>query len=168
VALNLPIRTERLVLRRLRDDDRTRFLEYRNDPETARHQGWPVPYTATLADELFAEMTTAAAWRVGEWFQIAIEHDAVLVGDLGVRADVDHAVVGYTLHPEARGRGFATEAVRAIAGAVPVPVLVATVEPGNRASMRVLERAGFVRQPEPVDGEIAYKLAIEGVATFGP
>ncbi len=38
--MNLPISTERLVLRPLREADLEKFLAYRNDPEVARFQSW--------------------------------------------------------------------------------------------------------------------------------
>jgi RimJ/RimL family protein N-acetyltransferase len=166
VALTLPISTERLLLRRFRDDDRGRFLEYRRDEETARHQGWTMPYTDELADAFFAEMTTVEPWRVGEWFQVAIEHDGVLVGDVGVCAG-DPVEVGYTLHPDSRGHGYAGEAVRALVAAAGVDA-IAHIEVANVDSQRVAERIGFVREDALVDGEYAYRLAIAGVSTLGP
>ena len=34
------IQTARLLVRRFIDDDLAVFVEYRNDPEVARYQGW--------------------------------------------------------------------------------------------------------------------------------
>jgi RimJ/RimL family protein N-acetyltransferase len=60
------------------------------------------------------------------------------------------AMVGYSLMPEWRGRGYATRSVRLVvewaqrhAGIIRV---VAGTAPDNVASQRVLERAGFVRE----------------------
>lgn len=62
--------------------------------------------------------------------------------------------VGYFLHPDAWGRGYASEllgACTALAdGALGLPVLRGFVHPENRASHRVLEKAGFVlERPVP-------------------
>jgi RimJ/RimL family protein N-acetyltransferase len=57
--------------------------------------------------------------------------------------------VGYWLFPHARGRGLATQAVRAVAREVFASGLwriEAHVRIGNDASERVLERAGFTRE----------------------
>jgi RimJ/RimL family protein N-acetyltransferase len=57
--------------------------------------------------------------------------------------------VGYWLFAEARGRGLATHAVRAVAReafASGISRLEANVRIGNDASERVLERAGFTRE----------------------
>ena len=166
MALTLPIRTSRLVLRRFEPRDRERFVAYRRDPSTARHQGWPADYPDDLADAFFAEMTTAEPCRDGEWFQVAIEHDGVLVGDVGVHAG-DPVELGWTLHPDSRGAGFATEAVLAVVAACGVDA-VAWIERENLDSQRLAVRAGFVRDGDEVDGEVRYRLAIEGVATLGP
>jgi RimJ/RimL family protein N-acetyltransferase len=71
---------------------------------------------------------------------------------INVGADAD-GVVGYWLLPEARGRGFATRAVRLICDwafrDIGVPELRLLTEPENLASQRVAERAGFRRQGQP-------------------
>jgi RimJ/RimL family protein N-acetyltransferase len=57
--------------------------------------------------------------------------------------------VGYWLFPEARGRGLATRAVRAVAReafASGLSRIDANVRIGNDVSERVLERAGFTRE----------------------
>jgi RimJ/RimL family protein N-acetyltransferase len=57
--------------------------------------------------------------------------------------------VGYWLFPDARGRGLATRAVRAVAReafAGGLSRIEANVRIGNDASERVLERAGFTRE----------------------
>jgi RimJ/RimL family protein N-acetyltransferase len=61
--------------------------------------------------------------------------------------DVDGAVeIGYTMFPNQRGRGYATEAVTALidwaAQTSEVRVVLATILRGNDASVRVLERVG--------------------------
>ena len=57
--------------------------------------------------------------------------------------------IGYWLFPDARGRGLATRAVRAVtreAFASGLWRVEANVRIGNEASERVLERAGFTRE----------------------
>jgi RimJ/RimL family protein N-acetyltransferase len=67
--------------------------------------------------------------------------------------------IGYGVVPSRRGRGYASEAVRALAGfALSDAVEVfAGVEPSNVASARVLEKAGFVRAGE-TDKEVTFTM----------
>jgi RimJ/RimL family protein N-acetyltransferase len=61
----------------------------------------------------------------------------------------DTVELGYWLFVEARGRGVATRAVRAMiehAQANGIARVEAHVRVGNTASERVLERAGFARE----------------------
>lgn len=172
MALTLPIRTERLVLRRFRDDDRPGFLAYRRHPDVARYQSWDVDYADAAADSFFAEMTTAPVWRPGEWFQVAVEHDGTLIGDVAFWPDPDGAEVeiGYSLHPDHQGKGFASEAVAALVRALReqgARTVVAGCDVDNVASARLLERLGFARAGVQ-DGERIYRLAIAGTSTRGP
>jgi [ribosomal protein S5]-alanine N-acetyltransferase len=68
--------------------------------------------------------------------------------------------VGYGIVPSRQGRGYATEALRtmiAMAWAeARVTVVVAGTDPGNVASQRVLEKAGFRRIA--ATGEFRYQL----------
>lgn len=149
------VRTQRLVIRPLARADVTEFVRYRNLPDVARYQDWPLPYTRDLAHELVDDMERLGAPTPGEWFQIAIEHGTTgtLLGDLAVWLDDTGqlAMLGYTLAPEAQGSGVATEAVAALvdwlfAGGPdrePVHRISATLDPQNGASARVLEACGF-------------------------
>jgi aminoglycoside 6'-N-acetyltransferase len=160
------------VLRRFRDEDRAGFLAYRRHPDVARYQSWDVDYTDAAADSFLAEMTTAPVWRPGEWFQVAVEHDGTLIGDVAFWLDPDGSEVeiGYSLHPDHQGHGFASEAVAALIRAVReqgVRSVVAGCDLDNAASARLLERLGFAFTGVE-DGERIYRLAIAGTSTRGP
>jgi RimJ/RimL family protein N-acetyltransferase len=86
-----------------------------------------------------------------------------VVGDVGFVGPPDEngaVEVGYSVVPERRRRGYATEAARAVVRwALDVPtvsVVVAACEADNVASIRTLERIGFVRTGE-VDGRIRWR-----------
>jgi RimJ/RimL family protein N-acetyltransferase len=69
--------------------------------------------------------------------------------------------IGYGLVASRRGRGYATEAVRALTafavGRPDVTEVVATVDPGNLASIRVLEKVGFTERSRS-DTELRYAV----------
>ncbi|WP_107101202.1 GNAT family N-acetyltransferase [Peterkaempfera griseoplana] len=72
------------------------------------------------------------------------------------------AEIGFELAPGARGRGYATEALRALSGwALGQPGVhrvTATAAPGNLPSQRVMDRAGFLRTQD-VGGLRTYALS---------
>lgn len=72
-----------------------------------------------------------------------------VIGMIGLHPgrELDH--LGFVLARDRWGRGYATEALRRVlreaTGRVGLPEVRATVHPSNRASMRVLEKAGMRR-----------------------
>jgi RimJ/RimL family protein N-acetyltransferase len=75
--------------------------------------------------------------------------DGRLLGGTGFAFDgPSQAATGYVLVKEAWGNGYATEALGAVidvAGRIGVARLYALCHPQHRASWRVLEKCGFVR-----------------------
>jgi RimJ/RimL family protein N-acetyltransferase len=130
-------------------DDITEFTRYRNLPDIATYQDWPLPYTRDLAHGLVEALERLSGPTNGGWVQLAIDASSGLVGDVAVWLDDDgtFAMVGYTLAPEHQGRGFAAEALEAVVEWLfhrkRVHRIAATIDPRNLASARVLERCGF-------------------------
>lgn len=144
----LPLRTERVLVRGLMPDDVATFTAYRNDPDVARYQQWPLPYTTGMALQL-AHDPAVTSLVPGEWVQLAIDDGTgTLLGDLGVHLDEGGkvATIGYTLAPEHQGRGLASEAVGAVVDRLfehGIHRVAATLDPDNVASARLVERLGF-------------------------
>lgn len=147
---------EKVVLRRERPSDRERLVEGANDPETQR---WicrmPSPYDDAEADRFFAAREEGmAAGEAVHW----VLADAASDQFCGV-VSIHHirrpaAELGYWLHPDARGRGLATEAVRLMArhafvdvedGGLGLARLELFADVANPASCVVAEKAGFTR-----------------------
>ncbi len=150
IAASAPaaIKTDRLLLRPLRRDDAPAICEALSSWEVVKNLA-RVPWPYELAD---AEMFIAKAGEraaAGEEHTFVVD-DGSLVGAISVRGIEDgDAAVGYWLAEPAWGRGYATEALQALVDYVfktlPVASLSAGVITDNPASMRVLEKAGFVR-----------------------
>ncbi|MCB1000486.1 MAG: N-acetyltransferase [Acidimicrobiales bacterium] len=165
--ISLPMHTERLLLRMATTEDLPTIAAYRNDPEVARYQDWPLPYTLDDAVEGFRRVADLDGPAVGRSVNVMIEHEGEVVGDVFVGIGDEHpggavAFLGYTLATRHQGKGFASEAASAMVDAVfehtPVHRIVATLDPENTASMRLLEQLGFTfeglaRQAEPIRGE---------------
>ena len=86
------------------------------------------------------------------------------IGFFGPPREGGEVEVGYGIVPSRQGRGYATEALQAMlamAWADPrVAVVVAGTDPGNAASQRVLEKAGF--RLVAANGELRYRLGRPG------
>lgn len=147
----LPMSTPRLVLRALLAQDAAVIHEYRNDPEVARYQDWPLPFTLAAAEQLVAEQVDVDSPVAGDWIQLGVEHAGELVGDLAVGLDREgtSATIGYTLRAAHWGQGYASESIGALVDALferGLERVVATIDPLNLRSARLLERLGFEYQ----------------------
>jgi aminoglycoside 6'-N-acetyltransferase len=145
--------TERLVLRPMAIGDAAALAAYRSDPTQARYQSWETPYPVDSAAALIAEMREVRFGQPGAWLQIAIDAAGRLVGDIAVLVDADdarQAQVGFTLAAHAQGRGFATEALRAVASLLftehGVHRITAHCDSRNVRSAALLERVGMRRE----------------------
>ena len=147
-----PIKTERLVLRPVRTNDAPSLAARRSDPTTAEFQAWTVPYPLERAEKLIASSQEMDGPTSDEWYMIAISDPDSdrMIGDLAVflKWEGRTAEIGYTLDPEARGKGLATEAVNGLLDhlfeALDVTRIEASLHPNNVASARLLERTGFL------------------------
>ena len=108
------------------------------------------PVEPSTAARLVEEFAAGNPRRPG-WFQYAITLTAEdqLIGDLGVRLDENlrQAELGFTLAPAHQGRGYGTEAVRAVVDHLftqrRLHRLSAECDARNLASAALLQRVGF-------------------------
>ncbi len=145
------LQTDRLVLRWLELADAEPLEAVFGDPEVMRF-GSGVRTRAWIED-MIVDMRARryAVWGCGRW--AAVERTSgTLIGIAGLtrypgRCRADAAELGYRLVRSAWGQGFATEAARTIIahglGALGLPCIEALIDPGNRASLAVAERAGM-------------------------
>jgi len=143
--------TDRLHLRRpLASDAEEIFARYSNDSEVTRYMGWPRHRTVADA-RAFLAISEAdwERWGAGPYL-ILSRSQGTLLGSTGLGLEApDRAVTGYVLARDSWGRGFATEALRAVVGvaeAIGLRSLVALCHPDHDASIRVLQKCGFRRE----------------------
>lgn len=144
------IETERLIVRRLRDDDTETLVAYRNLPEVAWMQLWE-SYTAKQAQELVNAGKVSEPFTAGGWFQfgVALKTTDALVGDLYFKMDEagKQAEIGYTFAPTFQGLGLATEAVKALFDHAfteqGLHRIYGVTDPRNLPSIALMKRAGM-------------------------
>ena len=109
------------------------------------------PMAGTFRDYDLAQQATAqlAAAAAGYGLWLVYEKDSAgLIGTAGLRP-LDHLglEIFYSLAPGSWGKGYATEAARAVLdhalGPLGLPEVLAEVDEGNTASIAVIERLGM-------------------------
>lgn len=133
--------TERLVLRRARPDDLEAIHEVLSNPVAMR-------YWSSLPHESLEQtrdwLGSMIEYEPGVREDFIVEHDGRAIGKAGCYRLPE---IGYILHPDYWGQGFATEALTAVVAHIfahhPVDGLRADIDPRNLASIRLLERLGF-------------------------
>ena len=145
------IQTPRLLLRRhTADDAKPIFETYAQDPEVTRFMTWH-PHRRVEDTHAFLEYCDRA-WAARDAFPWVIvqREDGRLVGGIEARVDRHRVEFGYVIARAAWGRGYATEAARAIVrlalDAPGIQRVWAYVDCENVASARVLEKAGLTRE----------------------
>ena len=145
------LETERLVLRRpVLEDASAIFERYAGDPDVTRFLGWPTHRDAADSRS-FIEFADSEwnRWPAGPY--LIYTPDGVLRGGTGLAFEhVHRASTGYVLAKDSWGRGYATEVLRKmveLARMLAVSELFALCYPEHEASIRVLEKCGFQRDP---------------------
>lgn len=140
--------TARLRIDALRPADAEGLFACRGDPAVARYQGW-CPVDLAAAREFIEAQPQPPSHG---WSQRAIRlrADGTLIGDLGLCLPEDpreSAEFGVSIAPAHQGRGYSSEAVRAlfafVFGELGRHRIHASVDPRNLASMAMLRALGM-------------------------
>jgi RimJ/RimL family protein N-acetyltransferase len=142
--------TARLRLRRLTYNDAAFLVTLLNDPDFLHNIGdRGVRSDADALGYLEAgPLASYAQHGFGLWCCERIDTDES-IGLCGLlhRDTLPHADVGYALLPEARGKGYAREAVSGVLSyareTLRLPEVVAIVSPANARSLHLLETLGY-------------------------
>ena len=150
---DLPIRTDRLLLRARRPGDEHAFVAAWDDEDYVRYLlgGRRVP-AETRARVLDRADPSDQPHRV---LGLMVEHDGQVVGDLVLALrgpGLTQAEIGWTILPEASRQGFATEAASALLQVAfdhyALHRVVAELDARNAASAALCERLGMRRESQ--------------------
>ena len=138
-----------LRLRPITETDVERVAEACSDPVTQHWLPLPSPYTAQEAASWIASTLDSTATGEQVTWGIADQVSDLLLGNVSIfrlRSPAGNEV-GYWMHPDARGKGLMTSAVRRAArygfDELGCRRLYLMASAGNTASRTVAERAGF-------------------------
>ena len=147
------LETEDLILRRPKRKDASDIFRYASDPEVARYVLWE-PHRSLSETRGFVRdlcRRARAGWPTS-WVVTLRETGRVIgtVGFVWYSADNRSAELGYSFAREYWNRGYATQALGAVASEVfrslPVNRLEAQHDVRNPASGRVMEKCGFRKE----------------------
>ena len=150
--LSLPaiIRTERLLLQRLRYEDAEEiFYAYASKPEATRYVSWP---THRSVDDTRHYLRHAVeAWHTGREYAYSIRLGGkVLIGSIGAIHEEGKIQMGYVISPQRWGRGYPTEACSHLLALLKdmkgIFRIGTFVDADNVASIRVLTKCGMVEE----------------------
>jgi RimJ/RimL family protein N-acetyltransferase len=161
LALEAPLRTERLVLRGLEPGDDEAVHAYRSLPGVARYVPFEPMDRAQIAERLAGAWSRRRATVQDGFIVVGLERldSGELIGDLTLMlmsAEHRGGEIGWLLHPGHGGRGYATEAARAGLGLMfgaGLHRVVARVDARNIPSLRLCERLGMRREAVLVENE---------------
>jgi RimJ/RimL family protein N-acetyltransferase len=145
------IQTEHLLLRKPRMEDVSAIFEgYAQDPEVTRYLVWK-PHKDVQETEQFL-FTCLRLWQAGKDFAYAItlEENSQLIGMIALHPMNLKIEVGYGLARPYWGKGYMTEALRAVIDWAFTQSNVFRVQAfcdvDNLGSARVMEKAGMERE----------------------
>lgn len=167
------LRTERLTLRAQELSDAPAIRAMMDHPEVGpKLLTPPTPYPHGEAEKFIAR--TRRGLREGASIVWAIEPNVGprFAGNIGLRIDKAHrqAELGYTMDPSVWGKGYATEAAKAVIDhgfrEMSLERIFASHFPWNPASGRVMEKAGLLAEGL-LRGHVCRRGVQEDVRWFG-
>ena len=141
-----PLRTPRLLLRPLVADDWPAVHAYASDPDVMRY----LPESVMSAGQVQAFI--GEHQLAGSAIAVLLIQDEHLIGHLTFQAwDAPRCFeIGWVFHPQYQGQGYATEAATALFQygfeTLGLHRIIATCQPENVASWRVMEKLGMHRE----------------------
>jgi Acetyltransferases, including N-acetylases of ribosomal proteins len=136
------LETERLVLRRRKEEDIPSLTKMLNEEPVRQYLGGNPPR------EEHAMLKVVRARKQTDW-HILQKDSGTFIGECGINKITDHYLgeIGYVLMEEYWGNGFAFEAVQAVIGysfdLLNLSRLCATIDKNNLRSRKLIERLGF-------------------------
>ncbi|MFF2147415.1 GNAT family N-acetyltransferase [Kitasatospora sp. NPDC058190] len=144
------LRTDRLLIRRWRESDLAPWAAMNADPQVREHLGGIL--TRERSDASVARYEAAIERRGYGWLAVEVRESGEFVGFVGLddveeQARVSGVEIGWRLTRSAWGRGYATEAARAVLAygfdALALPEILAVTIAANLRSQAVMRRLGM-------------------------
>ena len=159
-APTLPLATDRLLLRAFTPDDLDALHAMFGREDVSRYLNWEPMSRDRAAELLERRLTQTRIEKEGDGFGFALEErvGGHFVGEVVLRWTSEasrQGEIGWSLHPDAQGKGYATEAARELLRLgfeeLGLHRIVAECDPRNDGSIRVMERLDMRREADHVE-----------------
>ena len=155
------IRTERLVVRPFEPGDLEALHDMRSREDVVRFLYEPPSTLEVDRARLARRMDNVRFAITGDGIGLAAVRDGAVVGDYSLfllSAEHRQAEIGFVVHPDHQGRGYATEAAVALLelafDGFGMHRVIGRLEARNTPSARVLEKLGMRREAHFVENEL--------------
>lgn len=154
---SLPIRLERVLLRPFVESDFDAVFDMQSRPELVRYLMWDVKdrdATRKFLDRRI-QQTAIDGDDTAIVLAATIPPSDLVIGEFMLRlqsAEHRQGDIGWSLHPDAQGHGYATEASRELVRIgfedLGLHRITADADPRNTGSLRIMERLGMRREAD--------------------
>jgi RimJ/RimL family protein N-acetyltransferase len=157
-----PLMTARLLLRPYTMDDLDAFYDIQSRPEVTRYLYFAPRGREEAREALQVKIQAAVLKDEGDSLRLGVvlRETGALIGDVMLRwisREHQQGEVGYILHPDHGGKGYATEAAEAMLRLGfeehGLHRIIGRLDARNTASARVLERLGMRREGHLLQNE---------------
>ena len=160
-----PLTTDRLILREFTRSDWKAVHEYASDPDVVRYMTWGP--NSKEDSHFFIQRVISYQEenpRRNHEFAVILKAEDRLIGSCGLyvsNPDHQEAWIGYCFNRHFWGKGYATEAIKALLefgfSKLGLHRIFATTQPDNVASAHVLGKVGMRRE-----GHLRQHLCVKG------
>ncbi|KAA9345548.1 GNAT family N-acetyltransferase [Adhaeribacter soli] len=147
------LQTDRLILRQVRESDAPEILFLRSDDAVMKYLDREKMESLNEARQLIQDALISVKKNEGIMWAICLRGTDFLIGTIGHwRFDKAHhrSEIGYTIRPAFWGQGLMSEAMQAVLdygfNQLHLHSVEANVNPNNQASIKLLEKHGFVKE----------------------
>ena len=154
------LETERLLLRRVVNEDVNEIFALRSDQEVMKYIPRPLVKTEEEALAHIAMIDEKIDSNEGINWAITLKDNPKLIGIIGhyrIRPEHFRAEIGYMLLPEYQRKGIISEAIKEVINygfeVMKLHSIEAIIDPENFASEKVLQKSGFVKEAHLKENE---------------
>jgi ribosomal-protein-alanine N-acetyltransferase len=154
------LETERLVLRRVNENDANEIFALRSNPETMKYIPRPLVKSIDDALEHIAMIDAKIESNEGINWAITYKDNPKLIGIIGhyrIKPEHFRAEIGYMILPEYNGKGIVSEAVKEVVkygfNEMKLHSIEAIIDPENFGSEKVLQKSGFIKEAHLKENE---------------
>jgi RimJ/RimL family protein N-acetyltransferase len=143
----MDLKTERLMLRKFKEEDWQAVYEYTSNPEVMEY----IP-EGVFSEEAAKEFVRKHSRESAKYFPVLLKDENVLIGHISFHKYFGgHTYeIGWVFNPKFYNKGFASEAAYAVLkygfDDLGLHRIIATCQPENPPSYRVMEKIGMRRE----------------------